>query len=207
MAKTDTGTEEVVTQPAAMHDAASILAGLNIEELVRGQVETLVNQRLAEEASKALPANASVEAETRKPNYVEPPTYLRHYRCDTSPNLVVFARSIDKEAGKFFKPSEWSTDAKQYKNRDPLEGERIQFRRGHFFATEQWQVDQLDWMMEQPQYEPGGDPLNPKVRGGNPHIYVDDGLQVGKCPYCDEPFIPGSNALKAHLRATHGVIL
>lgn len=198
---------ESTAQSEPMHDAAAILASFDIQALLKGQIEEVIRQQVAAEVQKVNPGNREVLAETRQQPIVNQQKYIKHYRNDVSPNKVIFARTYVKETDSLFRPSEWSTDAKQYKHRDPLEGQTIQFRRGHFFATEQWQVDQLDWMIRNPQYDPHSSADNLKVIGGDPTIYEDDGKSISGCPHCGEPFIPGSNALKAHLRATHGVVV
>lgn len=211
MAKAEQAVESLPDSTPAMHDAAAILASINIEELLKGQLDTLVEQRVSQELEKQRvnQGNRVVLADKRGDAHPKPPSFLKHYRCDVSPNLVVFARSVVKDesgnATGLYKPTQWSTDAKRFRDPDPVAGLKIQFRRGHFFATEQWQVDQLDWMMKNKSVKPGSDSINPEILGGNPTIYEDDGIQIGGCPHCGEPFVPGSNALKAHMRATHGV--
>lgn len=203
MAKPQTEDPGLVEQPASMHDAAAILAGLNIEELLKGQLDVIVEQRVAQEVSRVNAVNKEVQAETRVKKAVVPKTYLTHWRCDTEPNIVLAARTIVD--GKPWQPKDWTLTAngKIWKDPDPLHGLVLRFRRGHFFSTEQWQDDFLEWKMTAPIIST----VNPdQIIGGNPSIYKDDGNNIGQCPHCGEPFIPGSAALKAHLRAVHGIV-
>jgi hypothetical protein len=186
-----------------MFDPMSILSTLDLDGLINAAVEKKIAER--EHQIKVNAGNSVVEAATRVQASPPPPKFLKHYRCDTSPNLVIHARTIVD--GVPHRSKEWSTDAKAWRDPDPLAGKRIQFRRGHFFATEQWQVDLMEWKMSHPSIDPSSGAEAPIVVGGNPSIYEDDGINnVGDCEYgCGLSFVPGSNAYKAHLRATHGV--
>jgi hypothetical protein len=196
-------TEETVSDP--MHDAAAILSSLNIEELLKGQLEAIVEQRVSAEVSKVNAANKQVEAEQRVQPQVQPDTFLTHWRCDINPNMSLALRTIVD--GQPYKPKKFvlTAQGKVWEDPDPLSGQWIHFRRGHFFSKHKYEDDFLEWKMDNPSIDPTSNPGFPSVIGGNPAIYKDDGKILGRCPYCEEPFIPGSNALKAHLRATHGV--
>lgn len=159
-----------------MNDAPEV----DIQELIK----SLVAQELSKAKAEQSRGNPVVEASQRGKPVVEPARYLKHYRCDLSPDVTIVARAI--EGGKLG---------------SVLKGKSIKFRRGHFFATTQEEMDQIEWMMTNPAFDPGD---TDKVLGGMPSIYEADGKELTSCPYCDEMFVAGSNALKSHLRATHG---
>lgn len=167
-------------------DVEAILKGLDLGKLIEQQVAEQVAKATAE--ANLNKSNQIVDATQRDKKAFVPQRYLKHYRCDVSPDITIQVRTYDPE-------------------RDTLtgvtKGKRMQFRRGHFFATEQSEVDQIEWMMRHPSLDPSG--VN--VIGGNPTIYEDDGKDLVKCAYCEEVFVVGSNSLKSHLRATHGVAI
>lgn len=174
-------TGSVETVAAAPLDVSSFMGTIDIAELVRQQVESAL---AADKRSRN--ETPVVEASQRGTGPVTPAKYLKHYRCDVSPDVIIQRRSVNSDGtlGPVMK------------------GERMVFRRGHFFATEQGEVDQLQWMMNHPQF----DPLDPsRVIGGNPTIYEDDGRDLIQCLHCTEVFVRGSNAYKSHLRATHNI--
>lgn len=153
---------------------------IDLQALIREQVAAELERVKRESASAPV-----VLAETRSAPAYEPPKYLKHYRCDTSPDLTIVR--VNMSDGK---PN------------GAMKGKYIKFRRGHFFATEQGEVDQLEWMRQTPPF----DPLEPgKVLGGNPSIYEADGKELTPCEHCGELFVAGSNAWKSHLRASHGI--
>lgn len=152
--------------------------------------EEMVRKMVAEkfDAASLNQSNPVVEADTRSAQAHRPPAYLKHYRCDLSPDATIQKRFYDE-----------STDSLTGLDK----GNYIRFRRGHFFATEQEEVDQLEWMMRNTSVDPRD--VN-RVIGGMPSIYEDDGQNLTLCKYgCGETFIIGSNSYKAHIRATHGV--
>jgi hypothetical protein len=202
MAKTEQVDAPDVVQPQSMVDADAILASLDLDSIVNAAIE----RRLSAQGQAVHAGNAEVVAETRERQYQSPAKYLKHYRCDTSPQLVIHARSIVD--GKPYRPTKYNYLNKGWEDPDPLAGKRIQFRRGHFFATQQWEVDLVEWKMRNPSVDPNSGSEAPQIIGGNPSIYEDDGLSsVGLCEYgCGMSFVPGSNAYKAHLKATHGIV-
>lgn len=177
--------EEKAAQEASFKDADLRAALAEQEAMLAKIIEQKVNEALL--AARMNQGNPVVNAETRTPAAVTPQKFLKHYRCDVSPDMQIQVRGYDRDADKLGAP---------------IKGHWIKFRRGHFFATTQEQVDQLEWMIRHPLF----DPAEPgQVIGGNPSIYEDDGQQVTKCQFCDEVFVMGSNSYKAHLRASHGL--
>ena len=122
-----------------------------------------------------------------------PEGVLKHYRNDMSPDMRIAAMDMDVIDG-----GGRPTDA-------IILGEFLVFRRGHFFATTENQVRQIEWLRTRPTHNP----LNPEeVVGGVPTIYEDDGGGLHSCFIQGCGFITGSyNGLKAHLRATHNVVV
>ncbi len=174
---------KVPTNPAV--DIQSIIAALDLGSIIKQQVAEQV-----EEATRVAALNQSnqiVDATQRGQKSVTPERYLKHYRCDVSPDITIQVRLYDADEDKLGAV---------------VKGQRIQFRRGHFFAKEQREVDQIEWMIRHPSLDPTD---SSRVIGGNPTIYEDDGKDLVKCAYCDEVFVAQSNSLKSHLRATHGV--
>lgn len=177
-----TKNEVTATSPVDQQAVGALIGNVDIAELVRQQVEAAL--AADKRAKNETPV---VSAEQRGIAPAQPAKYLKHYRNDVSPDITIQRRQYEPESDSLGAV---------------LKGERMQFRRGHFFATEQGEVDQLDWMMRHPSL----DPLNPaRVVGGNPNIYEDDGRDLIQCVYCAEPFVRGSNAYKSHLRASHGI--
>ncbi|HEX5498083.1 MAG TPA: hypothetical protein VFX03_02610 [Thermomicrobiales bacterium] len=147
-------------------------------------------------ASNALAAVESVEKQkSATPAYIplksaaawQPKKFLVHYRNDVQPKKRIVRRSVNKATGRLYD--------------DPsAKGETIEFINGHFFATEQWQVDQLEWMRDHPLFDANGG-----VIGGDPAIWVDEGDDdVLYCPECNNPFA-SAKKLMAHRKATHHV--
>lgn len=170
---------ETVSAPNPQWNPADMLAQFDISKMIADQVAA----ELAK--ANAQSPNPIVHAEQRGRSQPEPESYLKHYRCDVSPDLTIVRRNADGD-----------------KLGSPIKGQYIKFRRGHYFATDQDVVDQIEWLMRNPTTSPS----NPEqVIGGVPTIYEDDGRDLIRCEYCPEPFVRGSNAYKAHLRATHGV--
>jgi hypothetical protein len=154
-------------------------------ETINALVAQMVSEQLAiREAEKA--TVKVVDASIRDKQAVEPAKYLAHYRNDLSPDIQIQMRSIndDGSAGS------------------ALRGRYIKFRRGHFFATKEDEVAFIEWLMRTPAFDPT-DASRPM--GGNPSIYVSDGKDIVACLYCNERFVAGSNAMKSHMRATHGI--
>lgn len=180
---TQTDTAQVVTETPGWSPEA-ILDSFNIAEIVERQVaEALAKQQQAS-------GNPIVHAESRVANAVEPQKYIKHYRCDLSEEAQIQRRAYNPETDRL-------------ESRPELKGQYIKFRRGHYFATDQDVVDQIEWMMRNHTVDPTN---QERIIGGAPHIYEDDGRDLIRCQYCDEPFVRSSNAYKAHLRATHGVV-
>lgn len=162
-------------------DVDAILSSIDINKLIEERIAAALSN------TSMTRGNPIVDATQREKKAFTPERYLKHYRCDVSPEIKIALRRYNPDT-------------------DTLEGlakgKWMSFRRGHFFATTQEEVDQIDWMMRHPSLNPTD---SSQVIGGNPTIYEDDGRDLVQCAYCEEVFVSGSNALKSHLRATHGV--
>lgn len=131
-----------------------------------------------------------VEAEQRTLQNVPQFNYLKHFRNDVSPEIMILELDM-------------SSDNPQM---NPLSGQYIQFRRGHFFATTENQVKQLEWMMSTAEHTAD----TTGTLGGNRAIYVDDEEKLfyctAGCPASE--FVSASEAkYKAHMRGVHGINL
>lgn len=181
MATTKEETVKTLNPNISEEALAALFAGVDIKSLVEEQVA----KQLAD--SKTNQSNPVVLSETRTQAAVEPERYLKHYRCDVDPDIQILRADFDPETGR---PG------------PAFKGQWIKFRRGHFFAKTQAEVDQIEWMRKHPRLDPTD---QNRVVGGNPTIYEDDGGNIVRCRECGEPFIAGSNSLVAHMCATHGV--
>jgi hypothetical protein len=179
---TQTETGQVVATSTPEWSPEAILDSFNIAEIVERQVA----EALAKQQQQT--GNPIVHAEQRVAQANVPEKYLKHYRCDVSDEGQIKRRRYDPTTDKLYDDPE-------------LKGKYIKFRRGHYFATDQDVVDQLEWMMRNHTVNPS----TGEVIGGMMTIYEDDGRDLVRCEYCDEPFVRNSNAYKAHKRATHGV--
>lgn len=122
---------------------------------------------------------------------IAPDKYLKHYRCDENPNMLMLELDMDKIESGF------------PRGEAVVKGRWIQFRRGHFFATTENQVRQIEFSRNQPMHDPTNHQM---VVGGNPYIYEDDGTEILQCPVAGCGFMTASlNSLKAHKKATHGL--
>jgi hypothetical protein len=155
-------------------------ASIDINALVAEQVKAA----LAQERQNA--TTNSVVENTRAGDTYQPPKYLKHYRHDLAPDKWIAKRTVngDGSLGPIHK------------------GEYLKFRRGHFFAMLQEEVDQIEWMRSHPQFDPRD---SSRVVGGDPAIYENDGKDLIKCQFCDEYFVAGSNSYKSHKKAAHGI--
>lgn len=161
-----------------------------MNQVDQSAIELMVSQMVAAKLAEQVERSSTspiVDATHRDAKVARPKNYLEHYRNDVSPDIEIQMRPINDDGTV---------------GSGVLRGRKIRFRRGHFFATKQDEVDFLNWIMSTPVSDPS-DPT--KILGGQPYIYVSDGKELVACAYCDEPFVAGSNALKSHLRATHGI--
>lgn len=154
-----------------------------------GKLEDLVNSLVAkrmQEAEDQRKAEALARA-PKIPKFVPP---LAIFKCDQYPFITV--PELDFSNGH---------DAA----RKLPTGRQMQFRVGVFAATTQNQVDQLDWMSQNPTHTGSGD-----VIGGLPAIYRDEGESIKQCPYCrasGESFVTTSdNRMSAHMASMHGAV-
>jgi len=157
------------------------------EDTSASVMEATIARIVAEEIAKANLSSKSqpvVEAANREAGYVAPKNYLEHYRNDLSPDVQITVSDVTNGI-----------------KGEPFKGRIIKFRRGHFFATEQYEVDFLEWVMANPLTDPRD---SSKIIGGIPSIYKSDGKDIVACPECGEAFVAGSNALKSHRKASHG---
>jgi hypothetical protein len=131
-----------------------------------------------------------VEASQQSDAAVKPDfNYLKHYRNDASPELVIQELDMSKDRPQLH----------------PIPGRVIRFRRGHFFATTENQVQQIDTLTNTPSHS--ADQRN--ALGGIVGIYEDDGEVLYHCSAgCGyDSFVPTSShaRYKAHMRAIHNV--
>lgn len=171
--------------PTNSVDVQSILDAIDLEAIIKQRVEQQVAEAVERQSHHQ--GNPIVDATQRGTKSFTPEKYLKHYRCDVSPDIQILRRNYNADEDKMT---------------GTVKGEWMKFRRGHFFAKTQEEVDQIEWMIRHPQLDPTD---NLRVIGGNPTIYEDDGKDLVACAYCGEAFVAGSNSLKSHLRATHGV--
>ena len=169
--------------PASSPDYINKLIADAVAKALSGNVDQMVVHQASNpvQFARDTQANAPVDADNR-------PKYLKHYRNDVDPNKEYLELDMDTSLPQA----------------NPKRGSYIRFRRGHFFATTENQVKQLDWMMSRPSVNPE----TGEIVGGDSNIYEDDGNNVGRCPYgCEAYFIPGSNAHKAHMKNAHGEVI
>lgn len=117
-------------------------------------------------------------------------SHLGHYRNDVSPEIEVQELNMDAEVPQL----------------EPIPGSFIRFRRGHFFATTENQVKQLEWMMNTAEHSHD----TTQSLGGNRALYKDDDEKIYYCTAgCSAgEFHSASEArFKAHMRGVHGVEL
>jgi hypothetical protein len=179
----ETITEASETIRTNSADVDAILASIDLNKLIEERIAAALSD------TSTVRGNPIVDATQREKKTVTPERYLKHYRCDVAPEISIQLRNYDAGSDSLS---------------GIVKGQRMQFRRGHFFATTQQEVDQIEWMMRHPSLDPTD---SSHVVGGNPTIYEDDGRDLVQCAYCSEVFVSGSNALKSHLRATHGVAI
>jgi hypothetical protein len=179
----ETITEASETIRTNSADVDAILASIDLNKLIEERIAAALSD------TSTVRGNPIVDATQREKKTVTPERYLKHYRCDVAPEISIQLRNYDEGSDSLS---------------GVVKGKRMNFRRGHFFATTQEEVDQIEWMMKHPSLDPTD---SSRVIGGNPHIYEDDGRDLVQCAYCSEVFVSGSNALKSHLRATHGVAI
>lgn len=177
--------EGAYSVPTNAVDLESILSAIDLEALIMQRVDQKIAESVAHQNFNQ--GNPIVDATQRGHKSITPEKYLKHYRCDVSPDMQILRRNYNAEEDKL---------------EGSMKGEWMKFRRGHFFAKTQAEVDQIEWMIRHPQLDPTD---SSRVVGGNPTIYEDDGKDLVACAYCGESFVAGSNSLKSHLRATHGV--
>lgn len=182
--------EQKLLSPAVSNESTQdMLSHLFESPAFVALVEREVSKRVAGSGDKRA-GQQFVEASAQARPSVQPDfEFLKHYRNDASPEL--FIQELDMSA-----PNPKAA---------PIVGRGIRFRRGHFFATTQNQVDQIESMMNAPTHSADGT----KVVGGVLGIYEDDGEQLYYCPAgCPiDRFQPTANKKKfqAHMRAVHQV--
>lgn len=173
-----------ITSPPAVSEANPLGAMLG-PEMLKKLIEAGVKQQI--EAMGLSNQQRYIAADAPKqeaPKF----NFLKHYRNDVSPELEVLELDM-------------SADVPQL---EPFPGQYIRFRRGHFFATTENQVKQLDWMLNEATHSAD----TSQVLGGNRAIYEDDGEKIYYCTAgCSRAdFHTASEAsYKAHMRAVHGV--
>lgn len=172
---------EVAQGNATLDSILDIVPGL--KDLIADQVKAALAQAGVSEKKAA--ASPVYQLNPNLPSW-RPKTYLKHYRNDVFPQKRYIRMHVDHENDKLVQ------------DRIDL-GEYIQFANGHFFATDQRDVDQLEWMRTHPTHDRTG----ATVIGGDPSLYVDDESEdVLWCPECRKPFASASK-MAAHRKATH----
>lgn len=155
-------------------------------DVIKKLIDAGVKQYLDTHGISATPAIAEDAPKVPTPEF----TFLKHYRNDVSPEIEVQELNMDAEVPQM----------------EPIPGSFLRFRRGHFFATTDNQVKQLDWMLNMAEHSAD----TSQVLGGNRAIYEDDGEKLYYCTAgCSkEDFVSASEAkYRAHMRGVHGVIL
>lgn len=161
---------------------ASFFASPQFTQIIQQMVD-------AELQKQAQGRNTMIDSAAHNAPAVAPDIqYLKHYRCDSSPEMEIV--ELDMSA--------------DFPHLSPTKNPPIRFRRGHFFATTENQVKQIEWMVAGSR----GVPDAKSKFGGVVGIYEDSGEVLYYCPYgCSpEQFVTASrDAYNAHLRATHNV--
>lgn len=172
---------EVAQGNATLDSILDVVPGL--KDLIADQVKAaLAAAGVSEAKAKASPV---YQINPNLPQW-RPGKYLKHYRNDVFPQKRYIRMHVDHDADKLVQ------------DRIDL-GEYIQFSNGHFFATDQRDVDQLEWMRTHPTHDRTGN----TVIGGDPSIYIDDDSEdVLWCPECRKPFASATK-MEAHRKATH----
>lgn len=182
--------EQAVSNQSPEDPLAQLQAMLS-PEVLQNLISAGVQQYLAanpvtapkKEASPVAPMNPN-------PALVVPHNYLKHYRNSRSPEIEYLELDMsvleDGQNPSFF----------------PKKGQYIRFHRGHFYATTENQVKQLDWLSQRDTIS--GDGVN--VIGGDPALYEDDGEDIIYCPVgCShaEYHFASMKSLGAHMRSVH----
>lgn len=181
-------TESTPPVPTAVSDKRDPLTELLGPDVIKKLIEAGVKQQL-----DAMGIQANTQRVTGSSTAIpDAPQFkfLKHYRNDTSPEILVQELNMDAEVPQL----------------EPIPGQYMRFRRGHFFATTENQVKQLDWMMGMAEHSAD----TSQSLGGNRGIYEDDNEKIYYCTAgCSRAdFHSASEAkFKAHMRGTHGVIL
>lgn len=166
-------------------DLSKLLSQPLFSQAIQKIVDQQVNGRLGGSSPNTFVSPGQQNAPTVTPDV----SFLKHYRNDSSPEIQIVELDMDSDVPHL----------------NPLPGApTIRFRRGHFFATTENQVKQIEWMIAGAR---GVDGAKDKF-GGSVGIYEDHGETLYFCPYgCPaDVFVSASkDALNAHMRATHGV--
>lgn len=152
-------------------------------------IQKIVNEKVAERIGSTGSPNTFVAPGQHATPSVPVVNYLKHYRNDSSPELEIVELDMSTE-----NPAMNALPGKP----------TIKFRRGHFFATTENQVKQIEWMLAGAV----GVPDAKSKFGGSVGIYEDSGETLYYCPYgCSaEQFVSASKTgLNAHLRAAHNM--
>jgi hypothetical protein len=148
------------------------------------EVLALIDAKVAEAIAKAPRVDAAPVPQV--PSLYEG-KYLLHVRCNEKNLLSIRERRMTLDPV-----------TNEYVPGEVIPGRKMVFVRGHFFATDENQVRQLEWMMKTPRFRAGVVGPN-TVLGGRPGLWVDDGLDTIKIGE-DRWVTRGSEAHKAHLR-------
>lgn len=157
-------------------------------EMIQKLIESGVKQQLERMGINAIDG-AVANTKKRELPKVEF-EFLKHYRNNVSPFLRV--QELDMSA-----------DVPQLA---PIPGRFMRFRNGHFYATTENQVKQLDWMMSSASHS--ADQKN--TLGGNRAIYEDDGEKLFYCTAgCSKAdFVTASETnYRKHMQVVHNVTI
>ena len=160
------------------------------DALIQRAIEDQVRKAIAAQGSEFLKTlQASIPQPMLPAQEPAPPSYKKHYRCDTHPDLQILALDMS------------SLDRGDRPSANPIPGEWIKFRRGHLYTSDDNVIRQIEHMKGRPAVSSDGQ----RSLGGNPSIYEDDDADIFRCTAGCDYITASKNAWKAHMMATHQV--
>ena len=154
----------------------------------QGSLLTQMEQMVEAVVEKRIQANppapmGTVPFDLVKAPPAAPPSYKKHYRCDTYPELVI--QRIDMTA----------LDRGERLAQNALPGEVIKFRMGHLYTSDDNDIAQIEWMRS-PSYGAG-------VSSVNPGIYEDGGTGIYRCTQGCDFVTADKDGYIAHMASRH----